>query len=497
MNFIIEEATISDIHNFFKSGNLTAVALTQMYLERISNLDQSGPELNTFVKINPEALNEAKELDDYFSTHKKLFGPLHGVPIAIKDQIETKGLETSFGSVALKGNIPDEDATLVTKLKLAGAIIIGKTTMPDFAASWWGYGSVHGETKCAYDLERDSGGSSGGTGSAIAANLATVGIGEDTGGSIRLPSGANNLVGLRVTPGLISRNGLSPLLVPLDTPGPMGRTVEDVAKVLDVLVGYDPKDPYTVSAKVSNMDKKYTIDLEGKNAGDLRLGFLKEAFGPNDELDFAEVNKVVKSTFQKLQSEGAHLVELSVPNLQEMIDETSLYISRSRSDLNNFFKTRSFPFPSIDTLVAEGRYEKKLELLKAIVEEGPINYSEDPDYYKRLGLISEFQQNLQGLMAKQNLDGICYPACKILTPKHADLRDEKWTVLSFPTNTTIASQSLLPSICVPAGFSKEGVPVGLEIISYQFQEHNLLKVGSALERCLKLRRPPHFGSPKS
>jgi amidase len=201
MNFTLKETTIRDIQAAYLDGRLTCVQLVQAYLDRISAYDQSGPALNAFVKLNPAALEEAAALDRTFAQTRTLVGPLHGIPVAVKDQAETKGIETRFGSVALSGYVPEKDATIVTKMKAAGAIILGKTAMPDFATSWFGYSSVNGETKNPYDLDRDPGGSSAGTGAAIAANLATVGIGEDTGGSIRLPSSFNSLVGVRVTPG--------------------------------------------------------------------------------------------------------------------------------------------------------------------------------------------------------------------------------------------------------------------------------------------------------
>ena len=191
--------------------------------------NRAGPALNAIVTVNPHALDEARTLDAYWVANKRFVGPLHGVPVVVKDQVETKGIVTTFGSIAQDGYLPDEDATAIVKLKAAGAIVLAKTALPDYATSWFGFSSKSGETKNPYDLERDCGGSSSGTASAVAANLGLVGIGEDTGGSIRLPSSFTNLVGVRVTPGLISRKGMSPLVVFQDTAGPMARTVRDAA----------------------------------------------------------------------------------------------------------------------------------------------------------------------------------------------------------------------------------------------------------------------------
>ena len=222
----------------------------------------------------------------------------------MKDQAETKGIPTSFGSIAIKGYIPNEDSTLVAKLKEAGAIIIGKTTLPDFATSWFGYSSATGETKNPYDLARDPGGSSAGTGAAVAANLAAVGIGEDTGGSIRVPASFDNLVGVRVTPGLISRKGLSPLVVFQDTAGPMGRTVKDTAIVLDAIVGYDPKDPYTSAFAIAGHKGSYTQNLDANGLKGARIGVLKEAFGNDSDPDCAEVNKVIRAAIKSIEATG-------------------------------------------------------------------------------------------------------------------------------------------------------------------------------------------------
>ena len=222
--FRLQEATIDDVHSAFRSGELTCRRLVELYLARIEAYDKDGPELNSILTVNPSVLEEADELDRSFERNGEFVGPLHGVPVLVKDQAETAGIRTTFGSVAFEGYVPEEDATAVRRLKEAGAVVLAKTNLPDFATSWFAYSSAGGVTKNPYDLDRDPGGSSGGTGAAVAANLGTVGIGEDTGGSIRVPASFDNLVGVRVTTGLISRRGLSPLVVFQDTAGPMTRT---------------------------------------------------------------------------------------------------------------------------------------------------------------------------------------------------------------------------------------------------------------------------------
>lgn len=491
MAFALEETTITAIHDAYRAGTLTCVELTKAYLERIAAYDQTGPAVNSYVTLNPDALDEARRLDEAFAGSGTFSGPLHGIPVAIKDQAEIAGLPASFGSRALLGYVSTEDAAIVTRLRAAGAVILGKTTMPDFAASWWGFGSVHGDTRCPYALERDSGGSSGGTGAAVAANLAAVGIGEDTGGSIRLPASANNLVGLRVTPGMISRVGLSPLLVTQDTAGPMARTVTDAAILLDTLVGYDSRDPYTVTHRIAGHEGSYTRHLDAEALAGARIGVLREAFGRDDDPDCAEVNAVVRAAVAAMAAAGAEIVEVSLPNVADLIADTSLYILQSRHDVNRFLKARpALPYGSIEAVVASGLYDRNLELVPAMVEQGPEKPQDDPDYYRKLARCAEFQRLLVALIATNGLDGLCYPCCQVLSPTIADLRNGRWTVLSYPTNTTIAAQSWLPSICLPAGFSTGGVPVGLEMIAPPYHEGDLLKLGFAFEQATRWRRPP-------
>ena len=491
MGFILEETTIRDIHDAFRARTLTSVLLTQRYLDRISAYDQKGPALNAFVTINPKALSAAQQLDASFVQNEKFVGPLHGIPVAVKDQAETKGIETSFGSIALKGYVPDDDATIVTKLKQAGAIILGKTTMPDFAASWYGYGSVHGETKDPYALERDPGGSSAGTGAAVAANLATIGIGEDTGGSIRLPASANNLVGVRVTSGLISRAGLSPLVVFQDTAGPLARTVSDAAILLDVLVGYDPKDTYTTSFTIAGHKGSYADGMSRDSLKGARIGVLREAFGSDDDADCAQVNAVVRAAIAAIKEAGAELVDISLPNLKEFIEETSLYIIHSRHDINAFLASRpKLLYRTIDDIYKADKYHKNHELIEAIVKDGPLKPEDDPNYYRKLAAREAFQRAIVGLIARHNLDTICFPACQVLTPTHEELRAGRWTVLTYPTNTVIAAQSWMPSICLPAGFSPAGIPVGMEMIAPPYHEPDIFRLGFAFEQLTHWRRPP-------
>ena len=312
MAFKLEETTISEIHAALCAGEVTCAELVAGYLARIEAYDRSGPTINSIVTVNPRAQDEAARLDAQFATSGQLSGPLHGVPIVVKDQAETAGIMTCFGSIALDGYIPDKDATAVARLHAAGAIILAKTALPDFATSWFGYSSKSGTTKNPYDLAHDPGGSSSGTGAAIAANLGAIGLGEDTGGSIRLPSSFDNLVGLKVTPGLISRAGMSPLVVFQDSAGPMCRTVTDAAKMLEVLAGFDPADPYTATAIIAG-EVKYSERLDQAALSDARVGVVRGVFGDASDPQAAEVNAVIEDSLVAMKAAGATLVDITIP----------------------------------------------------------------------------------------------------------------------------------------------------------------------------------------
>ncbi|CAN5639367.1 hypothetical protein BH24ACT22_BH24ACT22_08090 [soil metagenome] len=493
--FRLEEATIDDIHSAFRSGELTCRRLIELYLARIEAYDKSGPELNSIITINPNALEEAEELDRSFERAGELVGPLHGVPVLVKDQAETAGIRTTFGSVAFDDYTPEEDATAVEKLKEAGAIILAKTNLPDFATSWFAYSSVGGVTKNPYALDRDPGGSSSGTGAAIAANLGAVGIGEDTGGSIRVPSSFDNLVGVRVTTGLISRKGMSPLVVFQDTAGPMTRTVKDAATLLDVLVGYDPADPFTSAASLARDAGSYAQGLAESSLSGARIGVLREVFGPDDDPDSGQVNAIIEDAIRSMREAGAEIVDpVDVPGLQDYIGDTSLYLSQSRYDIDGFLSKRPGGH-TIAELYASEQFHPRLDLFIAIEEEAPADPEEDPDYYKGLAAREQFRRAILDVMASQNLDALLFPNSQVLPPTRKELDDWKWTVLTFPTNALIAAQSDLPSISLPAGFAEGNVPVGFELVGKPYGEAELLKLAYAYEEEANPRKSPESAPP--
>jgi Asp-tRNA(Asn)/Glu-tRNA(Gln) amidotransferase A subunit family amidase len=463
--------------------------LTRWYLDRIARYDREGPSLQAVVNVNDHAIEHARELDRHLATTGSLKGPLHGVPMLVKDQAETSFAITTFGTRAYKNYRPTRDAFVVQRLREAGAIILAKSSMCDFAAGWFSFSSVTERTRNPYDTGRDAGGSSAGTGAGIAANLALVGIGEDTGGSIRIPSSFNNLFGLRVTTGLVSRTGFSPLLHFQDTPGPMARTVRDLARVLDVIVAHDEADPYTAATAMAAEAGRYEALLQARPIAGLRIGILREACACDDPTTPAVVG-AMSDLVARMREAGATFVDVSIPDLDDWTARTSLYVEQSRSDLNRFMGSRPGQAPrDFARLYADRDFHPLNDLFHNLAES-----RDEPDpagsYWRNRIAQFEFQRRILGLMASHRLDFLMYPDVRVLPPTYADLESEKWTCLSFPTNTVIASQSHLPAISVPAGFADGGVPVGVEFVARPYAEAALLQVAHAIEQLTGPRRPP-------
>jgi Asp-tRNA(Asn)/Glu-tRNA(Gln) amidotransferase A subunit family amidase len=468
-----------------RAGDVTSAALVDAYRERIEAIDRNGARLNSVLGLNEQAAARAAELDAELERSGELSGPLHGIPILVKDCVETSDIATTFGSEALVGYLPERDAVTVRKLRDAGAVILGKTTLPDFATSWFSYSSLSEETKNPFDLGRDPGGSSAGTGAAIAANLAAVGIGTDCGGSIRLPASFCGLVGIRSTPGVVPRTGSSYLVIFQDTIGPMARSVADAVTVFDVLAGYDESDPYTAAYKIARAPASYRAELDGATLEGARLGLVVNALGADSDEASAAVNEVVRAAIEELRGAGAEVVEVEIPDLPDHIVATSQYVARTKHDINEFLSTRSEL--TLNQIVAEGRYHKDLDLIDAVME-GPDDPEEDPDYFRRIGAREDFTRASVNVMARNRLDALIYPTSQVPAPTMAGRK--AWTTLTFPTNTLIASQTWSPAMTVPAGFTADGLPVGLEFVATPYDEPTVFRLGYAYEQATQHRRSP-------
>jgi amidase len=486
------ELSIATFHAGLRTGELTTVELVDWYLARIAAHNESGAGLHAVVTVNPNARAEAASYDEYFMNERRFVGPLHGVPVLVKDQAETAGLRTTFGSKLFEDYVPSTSATLVSRLEEAGAIVLAKTSMCDFAAGWFSASSLTGHTKNPYAVERESGGSSAGTGSGLAADFGLTGIGEDTGGSIRIPASFNNLYGLRVTTGLISRAGFSPLVHFQDTPGPMGRSVLDVATVLDCIVGYDSADPYTATAVGVPDLGGYAEALGAELPWDSwRIGVLETGFGADANPDAAPVNRVVRAAVARLGELGVAVVpDLEVDGLSDWIARTSVYLKQSKSDLTAFLADRpAAPVSSFQEIYDKEAFDPLNDLFHGIAG-GPDSVEGDAEYLRsRLGQ-EEFRRLLLGLFGQHGLDFLVYPTVQVIPPTRRELEELKYQALTFPTNTVIGSQAGLPALTIPVGFTADGLPVGLELLGPPLAEARMLQFAHAWEQAVRPRRAP-------
>lgn len=483
------EATVGDIHDAMAAGRLTARELVERYVERIEAYDRDGPELNAIVTVNPAATERAADLDRAFEESGPT-GPLHGIPVLVKDQAMTAGLRTTFGSEAFAEYVPETDATVVSKVRDAGGIVLAKTNLPDWAGGDAGYSSVLGQTRNPYALDRDPGGSSAGTGAAVAANFGTVGIGEDTGGSIRVPSAHCNLFGLRVTTGLISRHGLSPLIRRQDTPGPMARTLEDMVRLLDVLVGYDHEDGYTGNTVLAG-EEPYLDALDPRGLEGARVGVLRGAFGSEDDPDCAPVNGLVEDAIDTLERGGAETVDpVSIPDLDEKLDRTWLYGMQSRADLDGFLADLpDAPASSFEEVYESGAYYEGLPVLDALVS-GPADPREDVEYWKKVQAQRDLQADILSVFAEHDLDAIALPDVKVVPRDYEHLQNTDASERTSLSNTYIASQSGCPAISMPAGLTDEGFPAGVQLLGAPYSERRLLALAAGYESLAETRTLP-------
>lgn len=488
------ELTIAGFHAALRSGEATAAELVDWYLARIEAHNLAGAELQAVVTVNPKARDEAAARDEFLAIEGELCGPLHGVPVLVKDQAEMAGLPTTFGSILFTRYVPEDDATVVAKLKEAGAIILAKTAMCDFAAGWFSSSSLTDHTKNPYAPDRESGGSSAGTAAGVAANLGLVGIGEDTGGSIRIPAAYNNLFGLRVTTGLISRAGFSPLVHFQDTPAPLARTVADLATTLDCIVGYDLKDPFTVTASAAHELGGYAdaiaLDVPLDN---WRIGVVETGFGADDNPDAKPVNEVIWAALSRLDELGVSITrELEIADLAGWIEGTSVYVKQSKADISDFLAQRSGAPVSSFMEIYEGRHFHPENDLFHGIAEGPDTVDGDVEYLQRRLNQEHFRRQVLNIFAAHRLDFLAYPTVQVVPPTRAELAAEKYQCLTFPTNTVIGSQAGLPALTIPVGFTDGGLPVGLELLGTPLAEARMLQFAHAWERAAAPRHAPEL-----
>jgi len=479
--FQVMEATIKDVHDAYKSRTLTARQLVQLYLDRIEAYDKKGPTINSVININPKALEEADRLDA--AMRSGFVGPLHGIPVVLKDMIDVAGLPTTYGSSIMKNFVPTRDAFVVEKLKKAGAIILAKVTLGEFAGGDT-YGSLFGETHNPYDVLRTVGGSSGGTGASVAANFSTIGIGQEGFASISRPAAWNNIVGLRPTPGLVSGGGL----------GPMTRTVTDLATVLDVIAGYDPESPETALG-VGQVPETYTRFLDANGLKGARIGILREPMGyfsePQSE-DFKNVTSVFDNAVAELKGAGAAVVDpIVIPHLNALLAKRRQGGGRPSGmrTVSREAQERNEEINRYLSRIPNSPYKTMQQ-----VQNGPERRSKgtvgfDGDYADSRVAQDDLMINTLKVMADNKLDAIVYK-----TVEHTPtlIRDYTNPPYSNMKGTTHLSTFLGPiaTISVPAGFTQAGLPVGITFFGRAFSEATMIKLAYAYEQSTHHRKPP-------
>ena len=488
-DFELLEATIEDAHAAMEGGRLTCRSLVQAYIDRIEAYDKMGPRLNAIQYLNERALDEADALDRAMRSDG-MVGPLHCIPVLLKDQVETSDMPTTYGSALFQDFIPSRDATVVTRLKGAGAIILAKTNMGEFASRY--VGSAFGVIRNAYDPDRNPSGSSGGTGAGIAANFGMIGIGEDTGGSVRGPAAVHSLAGLRPTLQLVSRRGMMPANPTQDTMGPITRTVTDVAILLDVIAGYDPEDPITAYS-VGRVPETYTASLDADRLRGARIGVVREPMDsgtdPSSE-DYEKVRAVIDRAIQDLESLGAQVVDpLVIPQLETV-----------RAIGNNFETERA-----MDDYLAE-HSNAPITTLGEILLSGVVipwrarglmgsvgKTTDDPGYLEVIKKRETLRRNVLKVMADQALDAIVYATFDhqpTLIAPDAETNPDPEDGYGRGSNRNLSPAIGFPALTVPAGFTTDQLPVGLEFLGRPFTEEMLLGFGYAYEQATHHRRPP-------
>jgi amidase len=485
--FVVEEASLVDMLDAIRSRRVTSRQLVEHYLARIAALDQSTT-LNSIVVINPDALADADRLDAEFARTGRMRA-LQGIPVIVKDNFGTRGLQTTGGSLALKGFKPTEDAFMVARLRGVGAIVLAKSNMAEWAFSpFLTESSIAGITRNPYALDRVPAGSSGGTAAAVAANFGAVGLGSDTGNSIRGPSSHNALVGIRPTIGLVSRDGIIPLFANNDVGGPMARSVADAAMVLNIVAGYDPADPITEMSRHHTIPD-YTRSLQKDGLHGARIGVFR--LYVDAEKGDPQIKALTERAIADLKAQGAIIVDpFALPDFEALTK--GLYCGDFRADVDLWFAThgQGAPYSSLAEVVDSGLYRPYIEaqLKRSLGEPGAgARRMPCPDVYHDAPKIA-FRDALTAAMDRDQLDAIVYPTWSNPPRKVGDT-----TSPAGDNSQVLSPQTGFPAITVPMGFVKvddEELPAGLTFLGRGFSEATLIRFAYAYEQATHHRKPP-------
>lgn len=490
----LDVATIADINAALSKGTLTSERLVQMFLARIDAYDRKGPSLHAVITVNPKALETARAMDAERKT-KGPRSPLHGIPVIIKDNIDTADLPTTGGSVLLEGSMPPDDAFVVRKLRAAGAIIIAKANLSEFA-SGAAHSSLGGQILNPHDPTRSPAGSSGGTGASLAAAFAMAGLGTDTGGSVRGPATANGIAGLKTTMGLVSRDGVIPLALSFDTVGPMARTVYDVAALLSVIAGVDAADAATKAGDGRGMTD-YTQSLKADALKGARLGIARDFLGQDPDVDW-----VMEASLDTMRKQGATIVDVRFPK----------WLLDAKGEYYNAIRYPEFVVQIADYLATLGpKYPKNItELIdraRRVNAPRPDGASPNPGRWSLMvreagsGTLKDYQYTavrdhalplvravIDGMLAADKLDAILYPTASRRPALIAAPPEVPGGAAGSGSN--LANLSGFPDLIVPAGFTTDDLPVAMSFLGPAFSEARLLAIGYSFEQATRARRLP-------
>lgn len=493
----LETATILDLQKAYNAG-LSSEKVVSVYLQRIDAYDQKGPKLNSIIAVNNQALATAKALD----VERASKGPrslLHGVPILVKDNFDTFDMPTTGGSKALKDSTPMYDAFTIKKLRAAGAIIIAKTNLDEFARGGTGTSSLGGQTLNPYNLKKIPGGSSAGSGAGIAALFGQVGLGTETGSSIRQPSSKNNLVGFSPSQGLVSRQGIIPISITYDRAGPMARSVTDAAIVMSVMAGTDAADLFTLASLGKAPTDNYLGALKKDGLKGARIGVLRDLFG-KEKADQPAV-ELIEAALATLKEQGATIVDPLDPgvDLWATLRDTNAGTGEYKQAINAYFAARgsATTVKNLSELIASGGYLGRLK--KNYMESdavGEMTYN--ADYIGRYKGKQVIRERMMALMQEWQLDAVVYPfetkPARTIAEAAPDAGET--AVDNERNNRTpgggnrLSTVSGLPTIVVPVGFNKDGVGVALEILGKLYDEATIVRLAYAYEQAAPHRKLP-------
>ncbi|HYE85293.1 MAG TPA: amidase, partial [Vicinamibacterales bacterium] len=487
----IVELSATDARDRLASGQLTSEALTRAYLDRIAAIDDAGPKLDSVIELNPRAASDAAALDAERKAGK-VRGPMHGIPVLIKDNVDVAGMVNSAGSLALADNRPAADAFLVKRLRDAGAVILGKANLSEWAnfrstRSSSGWSSRGGQTKNPYVLDRNPCGSSSGTGAAIAASLAAIGVGTETDGSIICPASVNGLAGLKPTVGLVSRSGIIPISVSQDTAGPMARTVADVALLLTAMAGVDTADPAGAAAD-GKIPSDYAAFLKADALKGQRFGLLRQAMGYHPDVDASAMKAV-----EAIKTAGGEVIDVKVPTYNQWNGpEFEVLLFEFKDGLNAYLAQAKSPHTSLEALIAWNKANAKQvmpffgqEIFEQAQAKGSLTdagYRKARDAARRLA----GRDGLLAVLEREKLDAVIAPSLSPAWPTDHVLGDH-----FVGAGYGMAAVAGTPSITVPIGES-HGLPLGLTFMGRAYAEGELIGFAYALEQATKARRAPEY-----